>query len=341
MKKSRLPAVVGALSKRAPPTPGNSISKFVHNATLSTQVNRKFWILPGASINSVANTGYNKTAANLVTIQKNALLGCFFYSGKCLLLAMSMGLSPLPAYAIQDQDACTAEHSDETARVSHVIDGDTVILADDRRVRLIGIDTPEIGYDGRPSDPGAIQARDFLDKILSMQHTVHLIYGHEHFDRHGRTLAHLFLTDNTNVQAALLNKGMATPLTIPPNLQFTDCYRQHAELAIRNRRGLWELPQYQPVPAEKLAGTERGYRIITGKVRRVTESRSSIWINLERRVALRIKRDDLVYFEGIQLHNLAGQQVQARGWVYHRNGELRMQLRHRVDLQMTGTIPGN
>ncbi|MEE8320504.1 MAG: thermonuclease family protein [Gammaproteobacteria bacterium] len=254
---------------------------------------------------------------------------------------MSVGLFPTPAYAIQDQDACAATHIDETAKVTYVIDGDTVILADDRRVRLIGIDTPEIGHDGRPSDPGAIQARNFLDQILSMQPTVHLIYGHEHFDRHGRTLAHLFLTDNTNVQAALLNKGMATPLTIPPNLQFTDCYQQHAELAIRGKRGLWERPQYQPVPAEKLAGTERGYRTITGKVRRVTESRSSIWINLEKRVALRIQRKDLVYFEGIQLHELAGQRIQARGWVYHRNGELRMQLRHRADLQMTGTIPGN
>ncbi|OGT32948.1 MAG: hypothetical protein A2W28_01320 [Gammaproteobacteria bacterium RBG_16_51_14] len=225
--------------------------------------------------------------------------------------------------------------------MKHVIDGDTVILSDQRRVRLIGIDTPEIGHDGRPSEPGAYQAREFLRKILAQNPSVRLIYDQEHFDRYNRTLAHLFLPDATNVQAALLYEGMATPLTIPPNLQFTDCYQQKTGIAIQRRQGLWSLPQYQPMPVVKMDGTERGYHIITGQVRRVKESRSSIWIQLEANVTLRIQRSDLPYFKGMNLDKLAGETVQARGWLSLRNNELRMQLRHLVDLQISGTIPGN
>ncbi len=240
-----------------------------------------------------------------------------------------------------DQASCAARSTGEVTTVKHVIDGDTVILSDDRKVRLIGIDTPEIGYDGHPSEPGAIRAKDFLKQMLAQNPSVYLIYDQEHFDRHNRTLAHLFLSKDNNIQATLLREGLAMPLTIPPNLQFIDCYRQQSKIAMNQRRELWALPRYQPVSVERLSGTERGFYIITGRVNRVTESRSSIWINLETRGALRIQRKDLPYFKGINLHGLAGKRVQASGWLYRRNNELRMQLRHRVDLQITGITPGN
>ena len=53
----------------------------------------------------------------------------------------------------------------ETATVRHVVDGDSVILADDRPVRLIGINAPEFGRDGRPDEPLAVAARERLREL--------------------------------------------------------------------------------------------------------------------------------------------------------------------------------
>ena len=285
--------------------------------------------------------GCSRSPACSNITQKSALHRRFFVSGVFILARLILIPTPLLAHADMDQANCAAISSGEVTTVRHVIDGDTVILRDDRKVILIGIDTPEIGYDGHPSEPGAIRARDFLKQLLTQNPSVYLIYDQEHFDRHRRTLAHLFLSNDNNIQAALLREGMAMPLTIPPNLQFIDCYRQQSKIAMNKRRGLWTLPRYQPVPVERLSGTERGFHIITGRVVRVSESRSSIWINLEKRGALRIQRKDLPYFKGINLQGLTGKRVQASGWLYRRNNELRMQLRHRVDLQIAGITPGN
>jgi endonuclease YncB( thermonuclease family) len=57
----------------------------------------------------------------------------------------------------------------EAAEVVAVVDGDTIDVktsAGEARVRIIGIDTPEIGRDGAAGDCYAIEARDFLDELL-------------------------------------------------------------------------------------------------------------------------------------------------------------------------------
>jgi endonuclease YncB( thermonuclease family) len=66
---------------------------------------------------------------------------------------------------------------------------------------------------------------------------VHLIYDTERLDRYNRTLAHLFLLDGTNIQGKILRHGLAVPLTIPPNLLFSDCYQNISLLAQENKEG--------------------------------------------------------------------------------------------------------
>ncbi|MBI2969765.1 MAG: thermonuclease family protein, partial [Gammaproteobacteria bacterium] len=101
-----------------------------------------------------------------------------------------------------------------------MIDGDTVALAGGERVRLIGIDAPEVGRDGAASQAGAEDATAALVNLVQEEGGgfVGLVHGRERRDTHGRLLAHLFLRDGTNVQARLLAEGFAVPLIIPPNL---------------------------------------------------------------------------------------------------------------------------
>jgi endonuclease YncB( thermonuclease family) len=230
-----------------------------------------------------------------------------------------------------DPASCRTGTYDEQSTVKHVIDGDTIILNDDRHVRLIGINTPEVSHDDLPSQPGADQAYHYLDSLLRTNRTVHLRYDRERTDHYGRTLAHLFLPDGTNIQSLLLTRGLATTLTIPPNLEFMECYAAGAGQARTHGIGLWALRQYQPLPAEHITRKELGYRIITGTVLRVTAGKSGSWIGLAKNLSLRIDNEDLRYFSDLQ--ELVGKQALASGFLYYSNGEFRMKIRHPQDLQ--------
>ncbi|MGH6830349.1 MAG: thermonuclease family protein, partial [Methylocella sp.] len=127
---------------------------------------------------------------------------------------------------------CAPAGIDEYAVVRYVIDGDTVVLADRRKVRLIGINAPEIGREGRRSQVLAEPARGALKRLLTGQSRVGLRYDRQRRDKFGRQLSHLLLGDGTNVQAWLLERGLATALIFPPNLDYVDCYRD-AERAAR------------------------------------------------------------------------------------------------------------
>ena len=75
--------------------------------------------------------------------------------------------------------------------VERVVDGDTLIVAGGMRVRLIGINTPELARDGRPDEPGAIAARDFLQHAVSGR-AISLGFDREPFDKYGRRLAYVY-----------------------------------------------------------------------------------------------------------------------------------------------------
>ena len=120
---------------------------------------------------------------------------------------------------------CHADHFDATVKVDHVYDGDTLRLADGRKLRLIGINTPEIRHHGRPSEPLAREARQALISRLSGP-VIHLLYDQERYDRYRRVLAHVYSPAGESIQAWLLSQGYATTLVVPPNLINRACYRQ-------------------------------------------------------------------------------------------------------------------
>ncbi|MGB1799664.1 MAG: thermonuclease family protein, partial [Gammaproteobacteria bacterium] len=250
----------------------------------------------------------------------------------CLLFSASSALG----YSLSNNSSeCVSAHFYEEVSIKSIIDGDTVILTDNRHIRLIGINTPEINHDNiKLSDAGALKAKASLEDLLKNQESVHLSYGEERFDRHKRTLAHLYLKNGLNIQAELLRQGLAMPLRIAPNLSLADCYNAASLSAKQKKIALWALPQYQTRHVNNLEGSEKGFHIISGKVERITESRSSIWLNLQNNVALRIHKDDLNYFNKNDLISLQGKTVEANGWLYKRNKQLRMRIRHKLDLRI-------
>jgi len=125
------------------------------------------------------------------------------------------------------------------ARVDHVTDGDTLWLTGIGKVRLIGIDTPEV-Y-GQTECYGR-QASAFAKRLLPPSTPVRYRLGPEERDRYGRALAYVWLHDGRFLNRMLVSQGYATPLTIPPNVDYADRFVRAARAARRAGRGLWGIP---------------------------------------------------------------------------------------------------
>ena len=91
------------------------------------------------------------------------------------------------------------------ARVARVVDGDTLLLEDGRRVRLLGVDTPETKHPERPPEPWGREATAFTEKAVAGRRIV-LEFGDEPTDRYGRVLAWVRYAAPTQ-QPAAANPG--------------------------------------------------------------------------------------------------------------------------------------
>lgn len=225
------------------------------------------------------------------------------------------------------------ERTDATVTVNYVYDGDTVKLQDGRRLRFIGINTPEIDHDGGDSEPFSREARERLERMIG-ERPIHLRYGKELHDRYGRLLAHPYLADGRSINVALLQEGLATTLVVPPNTWNYACYQSVERSAQEKKMGIWSLARYRPVRVGDLSRDEPGYRLVDGVIEAVFESRNSIWLELVGPMALRIPRKDLPYFSTWNLDQLVGRRIVARGWPHLRKGKWRMSVRHPSALQI-------
>lgn len=251
---------------------------------------------------------------------KRALLtGALFCHFFCLWL-------PLQAHA---DKLCPPASIDETVVARSASDGDTLRLADGRKIRLIGINTPELARDGQPAQPLANDAKTALNRLLAQSgNRIGLQYGSERFDTYQRLLAHVYLADGRSIQAALLEQGMATAFTTPPNDSGSDCYQSAEQLAMQQRRGVWALADYQPKTLNQLGRNDEGFRRIQGRVSRINRSTGASWIMLGEKLKIRIAANDLMYFNQSWLQNLTGKHVEVRGWVHPDKQGFFMQLRH-------------
>lgn len=222
---------------------------------------------------------------------------------------------------------CTTRSFDENGRVVFVYDGDTVRLADGRRVRLLGIDTPEIGRDGAPSEAHAEAARAWLQNLLG-DGAVRLRIGEQAHDRYGRQLAHLMLPDGRNVQQALLHGGLAVAIAVPPNVALLGCYLAAERHARSRRAGVWASASYGPLIADRLTPGKRGLRLVRGRVESLSESRSSLWLEMGERFSARVPSKLLAAFGRDRLSALVGRVVTVRGFLYGDGERTHLTLRH-------------
>ena len=159
---------------------------------------------------------------------------------------MPQSWSPSPCRAAARDSGPSEPAGPLTARVTHVVDGDTIDVrlanGDEETVRYIGIDTPETVKPGTPVQCGGPRAHEVNDRLVYGK-TVTLRFDAERRDVYGRLLAYVYLPQPGRrplfVNAELARLGLARTLTIPPNDSFAPLFARLASRAGVRGRGLW------------------------------------------------------------------------------------------------------
>ena len=143
-------------------------------------------------------------------------------------------------------------HDYSDTLVVRAVDGDTLKLDSGERVRLIGIDTPEIHesyklyrdskkthQDIRTIKALGMRAFEFT-RNLAEGKRVRLEFDLEKKDKYGRLLAYVYLKDGTFVNAEIVKQGYASLMTYQPNVKYADLFLKLYREARQNQRGLWQ-----------------------------------------------------------------------------------------------------
>ena len=144
-----------------------------------------------------------------------------------LVLLIGIGIGLGTGYGLWHADDSVYEQ----ALVTSVIDGDTVELADGRRVRYLGIDTPESGE-------YYAEEATARNKELVEGKTVELQRGKRDQDEYGRLLRYVYI-DGVFVNAELIVQGYATAYIFDPDDRYSQILVQLEQYAKMKNRGLW------------------------------------------------------------------------------------------------------
>jgi micrococcal nuclease len=124
--------------------------------------------------------------------------------------------------------------------VSHVIDGDTLVLESGATIRLLGIDTPETVHPDLPLQPWGPEATDYTRQFVAVARgRVRITLGKERLDRYGRYLGYVW-NESRLLNEELVYHGLAETR---PGYPQSDTIKRRLKKALadaqRSRRGLW------------------------------------------------------------------------------------------------------
>ena len=130
------------------------------------------------------------------------------------------------------------------ADVIRGIDGDTLIVSvngSEERVRLIGVNTPEL----RPAQPGAVEAAEYARGFAGAR--VWLEFDVEARDKYGRALAYVWLHPpgargkipivESMLNARILVEGLGVAARVPPNVKYSKLFKFLENYAMESKNG--------------------------------------------------------------------------------------------------------
>jgi micrococcal nuclease len=146
----------------------------------------------------------------------------------------------------------------EPVLVTAVLDGDTIQVARVGRVRLLGIDAPEIGRGFDTPAPFAREAKDRLTALV-LRRWIRLQPDGPEDDAYNRHLAYVITEDGQFVNATMLREGLARITARLPLARLPELHRAEAE-AQTFRRGIWGATPQIPAQTYTLAPPSKPVR---------------------------------------------------------------------------------
>lgn len=133
----------------------------------------------------------------------------------------------------------------EKVKIQRVSDGDTLVLTDSRKVRMIGIDTPESVHatDSSNNTAWGKKVSDYTKKRLRPGNTIWLEYDKDKTDPYGRTLAYVWIKQKGKLQMynkELVKKGYARAAYYSPNGAHRKEFESLQKQAKKNKKGFWK-----------------------------------------------------------------------------------------------------
>jgi endonuclease YncB( thermonuclease family) len=255
------------------------------------------------------------------------------------LLALALLFSAGPGTAENPPKGLQAGVSGTAARI---IDGDTLVLADGREVRLVGIQAPKLplGRAGFRKWPLADEAKAALAALAGGKR-LRVLFGGARADRHGRVLAHLARqSDDLWIQGEMLGRGWARVYSFPDNRKAVAEMLALEGEARAAKRGIWGDPFYAVVSHRRAGRYIGSFQLVEGRVMGTAVIRRWAYVNFGANwrtdFTISIRRRDLGAFRrafGKGLKGLEGRKVRVRGWLRLRNGPM-IEATHREQIEV-------
>lgn len=214
-------------------------------------------------------------------------------------------------------------------QVVKIIDGDTLILRDKTRIRLVGMEAPRLMADRSKFGTWSVgyKSAQLLSR-LTLDKFVTLYYGGQRRDRYGRLLAHLFLDNGLWVQGEMLRSGMARVYTFADNRAVVPEMMVLEQQARQAGRGMWAVDYFKPKDQQTSGKYRNSFQLIMGTVKDVAHIRGTYYLNFgadwhtDFTVVIKSAAARKFIKTNIDPENYRGKKIEIRGWLKIYNGPM-------------------
>jgi micrococcal nuclease len=210
----------------------------------------------------------------------------------------------------------------------HIHDGDSLRTDKGEKIRLLGINSPEVPNNAQPGQIMGDKAKQRLIELAGGQ-LVQLQTDKEKKDVYGRTLAQVYLRNGTWVNAQMVREGLAYVYTFAPNFRWVRELMQAEADARINRRGIWNTERFRVLRSKTVSKRHIGqFRVVKGTV-----STTGSWKFRLDKLRVSVPRKYRQWFKNGQVVH-EGQKVIIRGIIRQSSkGQLYMALHSPADLE--------